>query len=81
MRIIRWEASPNRQKKYRVYLSDGSHRDFGAAGYQQYKDSTPLRIYASSDHLDESRRLRYHSRHRVNGPKFSPDWLSKKYLW
>ncbi len=81
LRIVRWEASPNSKKKYRVILSDGTHRDFGARGYDQYRDSSPLGLYKSQDHLDAERRRRYYARHNKDGPKFSADWLSKKYLW
>ena len=68
-------------KKYRVYLSNGKHVDFGARGYEQFRDSTPLRAFSDYDHNDVLRRQRYYQRHNINYPKFSADYMSKRYLW
>jgi len=57
---------------------------FGAKGYQQYQDSTPLKLYSSEDHLDESRRDNYRARHGAQGyqeNQYSPAWFSWNYLW
>lgn len=79
--IKHWLKSPYKDKKYRVVLSDGSYRDFGNSHYQQYRDSTPLGLYSNLDHRDERRRALYYKRHKTNYGKYTPDWLSKKYLW
>ena len=75
-------------KKYRVELwSHGKNSkkiktiQFGSKKYGQYKDKTPLKLYSSKDTLDKKRRKAYYSRHPKNYPRYSPDWLSKKYLW
>jgi len=81
MRIVSWEASPLVNKKYRVYLSNSKHVDFGDRRYQQFRDSTPLKLYSYLDHGDNERRNRYYIRHSKNYPKYSADWFSKKFLW
>jgi len=80
--IQSWMISPNKRKKYRVILSDGTKVDFGAirpdgVPYHHYKDQTPLRAYLDYDHGDEHRRKLYHGRHAKDYPKYSADWLSK----
>ena len=79
--MIRFERSKVNGKKYTAVLPDGRRVNFGALGYQQYMDRTPLKLYASLDHRDPERRARYYQRHAKNYPKYSPDWFSKKYLW
>jgi len=81
MIIKKWMASPVKNKKYRVLLSNGKTVDFGDTRYQQYHDSSPLKLYSSLDHNDMNRRARYYSRHPINYAPYSADWLSKKYLW
>jgi hypothetical protein len=78
---ISFSKSPVKNKKYRAYLPNGSHVDFGDLRYQHYKDSTPLKLYSNMDHLDKDRRIRYYLRHKKNYPKYSADWFSKNYLW
>lgn len=52
---------------------------FGHKSYEQYKDSTPLKLYSSMDHGDENRRRLFHIRHKKNnGPA---GLLSKRFLW
>ena len=54
---------------------------FGHQDYQQYKDTTPLKLYSDKDHLDKARRARYYARHKKDYPKYSADWFSKVFLW
>ena len=52
---------------------------FGDKRYQQFKDSTPLKLYSNLDHNDTNRRRLYHLRHKNDtGPAGA---LSKFYLW
>ncbi|ETO61422.1 hypothetical protein F444_20560 [Phytophthora nicotianae P1976] len=85
MRIERWELSPLKSKKYRVWvrLDTGKLRkvDFGARGYAQYRDQTPLKAFSHLDHNDEERRHRYYLRHKVDYPEPSADFYAKKFLW
>jgi hypothetical protein len=76
--------------KYMVTLSDGSHVSFGNREYQQYRDKTPLKLYSNLDHNDKKRRRNYRKRHmgvklKDGTPayqvKYSPSWLSLRYLW
>ncbi|KAL7692928.1 hypothetical protein Plhal304r1_c005g0020381 [Plasmopara halstedii] len=81
----RWELSPLKSKKYRVWvrLDTGKLRkvDFGARGYAQYRDQTPLKAFSHLDHNDEERRHRYYLRHKVDYPEPSADFYAKKFLW
>lgn len=97
-KIIKFERGP-RDKKYTatVRSKDGSIRKihFGAKGYQQYRDSTPLGLYKSDNHGDFKRMQRYYSRHsgtksRLEGIKkeikksgglYNAKILSHIYLW
>ena len=91
----KWERGTG-EKKYKVRLPpsaqypNGRTVQFGAKGYQQYKDQTPLRLYKKSDHGDAKRRDRYRKRHGAlrckNGElcikkKYSPAWFSWHFLW
>lgn len=99
-RIKSIKPSPNKGKKYRaeVYSNETKRTrfiDFGAADYQQYKDSTPLRKYASKNHGDLQRRKNYFTRHsgvptkqaairkekRKSNGKYNAKILSHVYLW
>jgi hypothetical protein len=81
MKIAQWQVSPRKDKKYRVILTDGSKVDFGSRFHQQFKDATPLKAFSHLDHGDKKRRDLYFKRHNKDYPPYSPDWLSKKYLW
>lgn len=88
-----WEEGPG-YKKYRVvlYRSNKDYKEnkkwktvtFGDSRYEQYKDSTPLKLYADQNHLDKKRRDNYRARHGARGyqeVKYSPAWFSWNYLW
>lgn len=83
----RFEKSNAKNKKYVAILerkADGRtvRVNFGDKRYQQYKDSTPLKLYKHLDHGDKKRRSNYIARHSkdINKP-YSPSWFSLKYLW
>ena len=98
--IIKIQKSPNKNKKYLAYLKNkrtGKVRKihFGAHNYQQFKDTTKLKIYAKYNHLDPKRRQNYFSRHsgvrtkrealkkeikKSNG-LYTAKILSHKFLW
>lgn len=98
-RVVSIQISPNPKKKYRaIVASTGGRRrvvDFGAIGYQQYRDSTPLKRYRVLDHGDLARRKRFMLRHMgVEGKtialkkaraqaqgRVNARILSLKYLW
>jgi hypothetical protein len=52
---------------------------FGDQRFGQYHDK--IGYYSGLDHHDEKRRNKYYQRHNKDYEKFSPDWLSKTYLW
>lgn len=86
--IVNFERAHNSQKKYRVYIrnkktKEMQHMEFGAIGYQHYKDSTPVKLYSNFDHLNVHRRDLFRKRfaHQYNASEFSPLYFSWKYLW
>ena len=85
--LIGFRPSKNRNKKYDAILKDLSssklkYVPFGQVGYFQYKDDTPLGLYAAYNHYDPARRLDYYKRHFKDIYNiFSPGWFSWKYLW
>lgn len=98
-RVVQIQASPIRGKKYRAFVSGpkGARRsiDFGAVGYEQFKDSTKIGKYRSKDHGDKERRRRYFMRFsgtpskraaiakekRRSGGRLNAKILSHQYLW
>jgi len=67
-KIINFEKSSNPEKKYMAYVKDLETGKvhiihFGASDYEQYKDRTPLKIYANKNHSNKKRQMNYYSRH------------------
>jgi len=67
-KILNFEKSSNPDKKYMAYIKDletgKTHIiHFGASDYEQYKDRTPLKLYASKNHSNKKRQMNYYSRH------------------
>ena len=60
-----FKASTRKNKKYMYKgpLSQNKWVHFGDSRYQQYKDSTPLKLYKHLDHGDRKRREAYFKRH------------------
>lgn len=97
-RILKIVRSPAKGKKYRAVIRrDGGlvSVDFGAKGYEQFRDSTGLGLYSKSDHGDRARRRDYFSRHsgvptkteamKVENRRSPGVWTAKKlshrFLW
>lgn len=84
---IRFERSKTRGKKYDAIIEDKITKkrqrvSFGDDSYQQYFDSTGLKLYSRLDHKDPRRRELYKARHeKTRHKKFSPSWYSDNYLW
>ena len=72
--------STHKYKKYMIYV-DGKWIHFGDIRYQQYKDSTPLRLYSYLDHKNPQRRSKYYMRHGFTSNKHSAKYWSNRYLW
>lgn len=99
-KIIQFEKSPIQGKKYRAFIKNsqtGDIRtiDFGASDYEQFKDRTPLQLYANKNHGSRKRMRNYFNRHsgtpirekaiekekkKSNG-YFNAKILSHEYLW
>ena len=82
-----------KNKKYRVeFMYNGKlHKvNFGHTDYQQFKDSTPLKLYKHLNHEDKKRRNSYLKRSKgiknkkgeltYKNPLYSNYW-SINYLW
>lgn len=56
---------------------------FGDKRYEQYKDSTPLKLYKKLNHMDKKRRDAYRKRftHLYNPKYYSSTYFSWNYLW
>lgn len=84
---LEWSKGTGK-KKYRVKITfkDGKKKtvQFGHQDYEQYKDSTPLKLYDHKDHNDITRRDKYRARHGKQGYQnkiYSPAWFAWNYLW
>jgi hypothetical protein len=94
---IRRSGRPNKKYAALVQEPGGAMRTvhFGDRRYAQYRDATPLGLYAARDHGDARRRQRFLLRHggtdskraalgreaRRAGGRITPRYLSIKYLW
>ena len=98
-KILFIKKSTRPEKKYmaavQYYQAKPKTIHFGAKDYEQYRDSTKLKLYSSKNHLDKKRRENYFRRHsgvsnkrealhkeikKSNG-KYNAKILSHKYLW
>jgi hypothetical protein len=73
LKLLRVSPSPKKNKKYRAFFSDGSHTDFGAAGYSDF-----------TIHKDVTRKNRYIARHESREhwkDLTTPGALSRYILW
>ena len=67
-RIVKFIRPTVKGKKYTAIIQNLKTKEthkisFGAIGYQQYKDSTPLKLYSKGNHGDPNRRRNYFMRH------------------
>ena len=83
MTIYIIKKSTRVHKKYMAVFSDGRRPTvhFGDNRYQQYRDSTPLKLYTRLNHNDEKRRKAYYDRHGAAATMYSAKWFSHKFLW
>lgn len=97
--LVEIEKSPIKYKKYRAVITSDYDKyrtiDFGDNRYQQYKDSTKLKLYKKLDHGDPKRRENYFSRHsgvsdkkdalkkeiKKSKGKYNAKILSHEFLW
>jgi hypothetical protein len=85
--FIKFTRSPRKNKKYRATLEHKKtgkavHIDFGDSRYEQYKDTTGLRLFSHNDHLDKKRRTSYRARFSgLPRTQYSPHYFSWKFLW
>lgn len=74
------KKSTRKNKKYMIKYKD-RWVHFGDKRYQQFKDSTPLKLYKHLDHGDKNRRKLYYARHGKTAKIGTPKYYSHKYLW
>lgn len=83
-RNIKFSKSERKGKKYDVeftYKGKKHKVSFGALGYEQWKDQTPLKLYSYMDHGDPKRRELYYKRHGQTSDPLSAKYWSNRYLW
>ncbi len=86
-RLLGFEQSNTQNKKYDAILQNKTTKaikkvPFGDVRYQQYRDSTPLKLYKHLNHNDKERRRLYRARHEKDmSNKFSSGYFSSKFLW
>lgn len=98
-RVVDFRRSTRPNKKYAALVRGPAGMrtvHFGDKRYAQYRDATPLRLYAAHDHGDQARRENFLRRHgggarskreamrheaRRSGGRLTPRFLSIKYLW
>lgn len=73
--------STRKGKKYDVYKDGKYFLSFGALGFEQFKDTSPLRAYKHLDHGDQERRRLYFARHGRTTDKSSAKYWANKFLW
>ena len=98
-KILRFERGPP-GKKYTAYIQDKKTKKlrklhFGASDYEQFKDRTPLKLYAHKNHNTRRRMQNYFNRHSGTKKRgqaialekkkskgyYTPKILSHVYLW
>ena len=73
MKLLRVIPSPLTTKKWRATFSDGSHTDFGAAGYEDYT--------LTGDKAKRERYLKRHTPDLETGDPTRAGFLSYYILW
>lgn len=98
-KIIKFKRGPY-PKKYTAFIKNKNTKkirkiNFGDQRYQQYKDRTPLKLYAHKNHNTLKRMRNYFSRHsgiknrqkaiekeiKKSKGYYNAKILSHKYLW
>jgi hypothetical protein len=98
-KILRFERGPP-GKKYTAIIQDKKTKKirklhFGASDYEQFKDRTPLKLYAHKNHNTRRRMQNYFNRHSGTKKRgqaialekkkskgyYTPKILSHLYLW
>ena len=98
-KILRFERGPP-GKKYTAIIQDKQTKKirklhFGASDYEQFKDRTPLKLYAHKNHNTRKRMQNYFNRHSGTKKRgeaialekkrskgyYTPKILSHLYLW
>ena len=97
--IVKFQRGPFPKKYTAIVRNKKTKRTrkihFGDRRYEQFKDSTPLKLYSHKNHKTQKRKNNYFNRHsgtknkkaaiaremsKSNG-RYTPKILSHKYLW
>tara|TARA_R110000796_G_scaffold2193_4_gene8866 strand:+ start:104 stop:397 length:294 start_codon:yes stop_codon:yes gene_type:complete len=86
--LINIQKSDRPSKKYTAVLQQKPagkivYVHFGALGYEQFRDSTKLKLYKKYDHGDRDRKKKYIARHQgfIKLGYYSPGYFAMRYLW
>jgi hypothetical protein len=88
-KFVKFERSKNLEAKYDAILENKQNKrrvrvPFGNRSYEQWRDTTGLKLYSHLDHNDQRRRASYRARHGAQGyqnRKYSPAYFSWNFLW
>ena len=76
-----------KNKKYSVLIFN-TEKDrwdyllsFGSSLYEQFKDSTKLKLWAHVNHGDNERKRKYYERHGKTNDIFTAKYWSNRFLW
>tara|TARA_R100000951_G_C2580746_1_gene161828 strand:+ start:520 stop:807 length:288 start_codon:yes stop_codon:yes gene_type:complete len=75
-----------KNKKYSVYVKADNKKgykkiSYGDVRYQQFRDSTKLKLYKNLDHNDPKRKKNYFQRHGRTTDKNTALYWANKTLW
>lgn len=85
--LVNIQKSDRAGKKYTAVIQQKRGKikyiHFGALGYQQYRDSTKLKLYKKFDHGDKKRKDNYVARHQgfIKPGYYSAGQMSMDFLW
>jgi len=87
-KFLKFIRSKTKGKKYDAIIENVKTGQiatlpFGDVKYDQYIDSTGLKLYSHKDHNDKMRRTLYRKRHEVylKTNMYSPGYFSWRFLW
>jgi hypothetical protein len=86
-KFIKFQKSNTKNKKYDAILMNKKTNKikrvpFGDVRYNQYEDTTPLKLYKNLNTFDKERRRLYRLRHAGEDKnKYSSGYFSLRFLW
>ena len=81
--FVKFEKSNRKGKKYKAVLKNKRTGrlvsvHFGDTRYEQYRDTTGLKLYSDKDHYNTKRQQAYKARHAKDN---LTDWTAGRFSW